>query len=120
MVKAKDLKRHNKYIEVAKKLSMKSKMNHGHGCVLVYRKKIISVGYNDYSFQNIKKFSMHAEANAILSALKMGYGGILCDCKMYVIRIGPNDTLKYSKPCRNCCKYIAKHNISKVFWSVDD
>lgn len=42
---------------------------------------------------------------------------------LYVIRIGPNETLKNSTPCRHCCLELYKNkkiNINKIYFSNSD
>jgi deoxycytidylate deaminase len=73
--------------------ALKSTMNHKHGCIIMYRNKIISTGYNyfkgrlsnNYSDDYIpNKYSIHAEKDAIL---KIKDKSVLKNCKIYVIRL---------------------------------
>lgn len=109
--------RQNYYMEIASKIALKSVMNHKHGAILVYKKQIISSGYNYYHGEN----SVHAEI-ATITRMQKRFRKNLSECEMYVVRIGPNDLnchLKYSKPCYNCQNFIAKNKIKKTYYSTN-
>lgn len=73
------------------------------GCVIVYKDKIISRGYNR---RNIDKNTLsHAEMNAIRKASKKLGDWRLDDCEMYV-------TLE---PCQMCAGAIVQSRIKKVY-----
>ena len=117
--------RHLKYIELLREQGKKSKMYHRHGACLVYRNKVISVGYNSMSHLNgyttraDNLYSVHAEVSAIREFLRLAprmglKKNILKDCTLYVVRIGKESMdypLKLSKPCKNCMNFIKKYNI---------
>ena len=98
------------YLNIAAKIAIKSPGNpHKHGAIIVYKDTIISSGYNHY----IKGNSMHAEVSAI-SKINKKYKGILNECDIYVVRIGPNsfnNPLKYSRPCLDC---IIQHHMNMI------
>tara|TARA_B110000483_G_C17879909_1_gene421307 strand:- start:91 stop:624 length:534 start_codon:yes stop_codon:yes gene_type:complete len=119
-----NLKLHQQYyFDVASNIAKNSNMFQKHGCVIVYKKTIIASGYNSYSYNSKIKFSIHAEIIAINNAVKNCNKEILCDSKLYIVRIAPetksNYLLKYSKPCLNCQKYINKFNIKKIYYSTN-
>lgn len=131
----KELPRHQRFIEVAKKVGLKSTLEHKHGACIVYRNKIVSTGYNymlgqcNESYENHPKLlSIHAEVAAIKEFLRLGPRNgynkqTLKDCKLYVVRIGKesmNHPIKLSKPCKNCENTIKRFNIPKVYFSMDD
>ena len=105
------------YLNIAAKIASKSPVyTHKHGAIIVYKDIIISSGYNFY----IKGNSMHAEISAI-SKINKKYKGILNECDIYVVRIGPNsldNPLKYSRPCLDCENTIIKYNIKNVYYST--
>jgi len=104
------------HVEFATYMATKSQMNHQHGCVIVHRGKIIATGYNKPLRPG---YSIHAEADAISKAKKILPATEMKNCKLYVVRIGNDQMpLKYSRPCNNCCKIIAKSKIGKVFYST--
>lgn len=111
--------RQQHYLRIAAETALKSDMNHKHGAVIVHKKTIIAYGYNYFDFNNL--ISIHAEVDA-LSKIKGKYKDILCQCELYVARIGPenlNSHLKYSKPCNNCQNYISKKCIKKTYYSTN-
>ena len=106
------------FLNEAFNLAQKSDMNFNHGCVVVYRGRIIGRGYNTYIDSNFNQVSIHAEVSAIDDALKRVSAEELKKCELIVIRI--NKTAEYclpSKPCCNCSRYINKFKIKKVFHS---
>jgi len=118
------LKLHQKYyFNIAANIAKSSNMFQKHGAIIVYKKNIIASGYNSYSYNNKKHFSIHAEIIAINNAIKSYNKEIVRDSKLYIVRIAPETKseylLKYSKPCLNCQKYINKFNIKKIFYSTN-
>jgi tRNA(Arg) A34 adenosine deaminase TadA len=104
-------------------LAHKSNLTQKHGCVIVKKNQIISCGYN-FKLKNNAKFlkrddtdaySVHAE----ISTLKKVKQIDLTNCEMYVVRIGPHCTLKYSLPCQVCSCSIQEHGIRKVYYSIN-
>ena len=107
--------KHFRFIDVAIKEANKSTMLHKHACVIVNKKKIVACAHNVYL--NSTAYSIHAETNAI-NQLKKYTQKDIKHCAMYVVRIGPNMTMKYSKPCTNCMRTINTLGISKVYYST--
>ena len=105
------------YLDIAAKIASKSPVYiHKHGAIIVHKDIIISSGYNFY----IKGNSMHAEKAAI-SKINKKYKGILSECDIYVVRVGPDsleNPLKYSRPCLECESTIIKYNIKNVYYST--
>jgi len=121
MIKSK----HNYYLQIAKEVATKSLLNHQHGCVIVYKNKIVSSGYNRISNNNNKIYgSLHAEIDAILNLVKMNKfqnKTIRNNCSLYVIRIKQGTKeLKMSKPCKKCIHKIQKYNIGQTYYSTND
>lgn len=119
-----NLKLHQKYyFDFAANIAKNSNMFQKHGSVIVYKKTIIATGYNSYSYNSKKNYSIHAEIIAINNAIKNCNKEILSESKLYIVRIAPetksDNMLKYSKPCLNCQKYINKFNIKKIFYSTN-
>ena len=73
------------------------------GCVITYKDKIISRGYNKRILEN--SVLSHAEINAIKKANKKIGDWRLDDCEMYV-------TLE---PCQMCSGAIIQSRIKKVY-----
>jgi len=107
------------FIDNAVSMAKKSNMNQKHGCVIVYKNKIISLGFNQTVIPC--KFSIHAEQAAINKAKKILTRTELKNCRLYVVRIGQDsmeNPLKYSKPCPNCSMYIHNAGIKTVYYST--
>ena len=109
-------KYHQKYLEIAEKIS---ELSHAKkkkvGCILVKNGVIISDGYNGtptgYENEcedcdgNTKWYTLHSEANAITKLVKIG--GISSE----------NSTLYTTlSPCKECSKLILQSGISSVIY----
>jgi tRNA(Arg) A34 adenosine deaminase TadA len=106
------------FFDEAYNQALKSDMNFNHGCIVVYRGKIIGRGYNTYINSNCNdKASLHAEVRAIDDALTKVNACELKRCKLVVIRVNKGGQCVNSKPCNNCTSYINKFCIKKVFHS---
>lgn len=115
-----DITRKNElFMERAAEVALKSSMQQKHGAVIVYKNNIIGSGFNyicDYMCNN---YSIHAEVAAISSLFYNKK--ILEFCDIYVVRIAPafNNSLRNSKPCRNCTNFIKKYNLRNTYYSCD-
>lgn len=111
------------FLRRAAELAARSSVcHHRHGCVIVRNGVIISEGYNYHTNHMEHQFTIHAEVDAL-----QRIGGkkkkILCECELYVVRIGTDgmgQPLKYSKPCPDCTRAILKSGIKKVYFSTND
>lgn len=113
-------KKKNEYIELAKKLAVRSEVTASkHGAVLVMGNKIIGMGYNRYSTNNKKRLTIHAEVSAIIDAFKKKIHDF-SNATLYVIRISNkcHCELQMSKPCKLCTPFINKMRINRVYYSV--
>lgn len=117
--------KHYYFLNKASQVASNSLLGHKHGCIIVYKGKIISQGYNHRAFKN-QANSIHAEADA-LNKLNKKYKTrkILRDCTMYVVRITnkleeTNNIFKMSKPCEKCTKKIIDYGIRKTYYSTDN
>ena len=116
---AKMSSKHLDFINIATEVAKKSPMTQKHGCIVVYKNKIISSAYN-FTPSAIQDRSVHAEVNALKKVKHKSF--LFKDCSLYIVRIGPDSSmnaLKYSKPCTNCTNYINLCNIKKVFYSTN-
>lgn len=105
------------FLRIAASVALNSQMNHKHGAIIVYKKNIISSGFN----YCIGDLSIHAEVHAI-SKLKGKERELLNECDLYVVRIGTGqfkNVLKYSKPCYDCQNLICKKGIKKIYYSTN-
>lgn len=116
--------KHYYFLQIAKEEAKKSVLNHRHGCVIVYKNKIVSCGYNKVTnYTNNNYRSIHAEKDAIINLTKIKKfqnKNIKNKCSLYVVRIKPNTfELKHSKPCKDCIKTIIFNNIGQTYYSTD-
>lgn len=114
------------YLEEARKIAEKSILTHKHGCVIVYRNKIIAWGNNVRVDTGEKEFtSIHSEESAInmfMSVVKNSkYSINRSECKIYIVRINnsvtSNQTYKNSFPCRRCRKRIETSGIQRILFT---
>ena len=93
----------NKLIDVAKKVSMKSK----HAAAIVNKNKIISIGYN-YSIPKKNGYhTIHAERDVLTKCKKTKIKG----SSLYIIRLNKsNKKFLLSKPCPMCLSLIKTFN----------
>lgn len=108
------------YVNDAIEAAKKSTMLQRHGCVIVYKNKIISTGVNTTVYSC--NFSIHAEVDAINKAKKFLTKSEFKKSKLLVVRIGQdsmNNPLKYSKPCPSCMKCIHDIGIKKIFYTTN-
>lgn len=106
------------YLKIAAEVARKSPMTQKHGCIIVYKKKIIATGYN--TMPDMFNRSLHAEINA-LNKVK-NKQNVLKDSDLYIVRIGTdsyNNVLKYSKPCEHCTREIIQNKVRKVYYSTN-
>lgn len=115
----KENKYHEKYLEIAEKISELSYANRKKvGCIIVKDSVIISDGFNGTptGFENncedfdgnTKWYTLHAEANAITKLVRNG--GISAK----------NATLYLTlSPCKECAKLILQSGITKVIYSEE-
>jgi deoxycytidylate deaminase len=113
--------KHEKFILTASTLALKSNQNHKHGCVIVYKGKIISTGYNWSELGNDFIYTKHAEFDCIskIKRLRNKNKVLFNECSLYVVRINDDHNLRNSKPCNNCFDYMFKCGIKKIYYSDD-
>lgn len=111
----------NTFLNLAKEEALKSECKIKVGCIIFYKKNVISCGYN--KFRAAKKLhpkfvkwkgSIHAEVDAILKAR-----ADLKGASLLVVRINNKGEMRLAKPCVNCMKYIEHVGIKKIYFSVD-
>jgi deoxycytidylate deaminase len=101
--------------DLAQELAKKSDMEKSkHGAVIVNGKKIIGMGYNRYC-QNKKCYTIHAEVDAILNAIKKYGKESLYNSELYVIRISKEDHI--TRQSRHDC---SRHDCSRHDYSRHD
>ena len=124
------------YFKKAKEISKISNFNKIHiGCIVVYKNKIISRGYNSYrthpiqkqydiyrSLSNIKgvepKHFMHAEINALnqIKKINIKWNKV----KIYIYREGLDGKLLNCRPCPSCINFIKNLKICDIYYTTND
>jgi len=101
---------------------------------VVYRNKIVSVGYNrkkSHPFQakyakNSEAIFLHAEVHAIKNALREIPVEDLSKCELYITRVKrPRSHSEgfiwgLSKPCPGCERAIAEFGIKRTIYTCDE
>ena len=108
------------FVSVAIEEAKRSPMTQKHGCVVIFRNKIVAVGHNK-PVEPFPLTSIHAEVNALMKAKKLLKKSELKQSKLLVVRIGTDsmdNPLKYSKPCKVCESFIDKLGIQMVYYST--
>ena len=102
------------------------------GCVVVYKRHVISVGFNSNKTHPIQKLynkerfdsdstphSLHAEITALLF-LKDRKDIKWSDVELYTYRENKRGELRMSKPCKSCMALIKDLGINKVHFTIND
>lgn len=101
---------------------------------VVYRNKIISIGYNrmkSHPFQakyakNSEAIYLHAEIHAIKNALREFPVEELTKCDLYIARVKRPRSYSegfiwgLSKPCAGCARAIAEFGIRRTIYTCDE
>lgn len=125
-------KSHKAYFKAAKVISELSDFPRvSVGCVVVYRHKIISSGYNSNKTNptqkrlNIHRFNVdtpatiHAEVAALLPLINRKDINFN-DVSLYIYREYKNGNPALSKPCPSCLALIRQLGIRKLYYSGDN
>ena len=121
------------YFDKAKNISFLSDFKQIHiGCVAVYKKHIIGVGYNtnkthplqfvynkyrDLEWNGIQpKAKLHAEMMCLLSIKDLDID--FSKVKLYIYREDKNGHLALSKPCGGCMRAIKDLGIKEINYTV--
>ena len=108
------LSKHHIYFEIAVREALKSEIAHKHGCVIRNQKsgKIMAKGHNKYTHRKCFKnyYSIHAEVDVInkCRSIDLKKNKVI----MYIVRIGNNGAVQYSKPCVKCQKLLIKKKVT--------
>lgn len=109
-----------KFFDLAKKLAkLSNHHSYKHGCVIVDKDKIVSVGTNllkTHPKSNHPWNMVHAELAAILDHKFIDLKG----CHAYVYRENLNGVIGNSKPCKYCEAVLKEAGIKKVFYTIEN
>jgi deoxycytidylate deaminase len=122
--------KHIRYLKLAEAVSKFSDYKpYKIGCVLVYKKQILSVGHNtnkshpiqkEYnSFRNLYGSNInhkaHAEVICVSRAMKLGVD--LSNCTLYIFRQHKDKTWAMARPCAGCMEFIKDQKISTIVFT---
>ena len=126
-----------KYFSFAKNVSIHSdfcgsKVSRNTGCVMIYKNRVISVGWNisrehpvqkkynkDRGFDtSISKNSLHAEMYALIKSddLDIDWSKV----KIFVYREHADGSTAMAKPCSACLMAIKDRGIKTAFYTTDN
>jgi|TARA_R110000851_G_scaffold141324_2_gene279164 deoxycytidylate deaminase len=125
--------RHSKYINLLSQIAINVEpvAQARIAACIVYRKNIISVGFNQkktHPFQqkyckNNKSIFLHAETDAIKNAINKIELDKLAKSILYICRvkiINNKFTFGIAKPCDGCMRAISNFDIEKVYYTLDN
>ena len=111
--------KHDKYFDLAKRLSLKSDhCRYCIGCVIVKKSKVVGVGYNQLKTHPKSPHdynTIHAEFSAILGVPVADLKG----ATVYVYRENKKGELALAKPCKHCQKMLEGCGVKTVYYTVD-
>ena len=106
----------NKHMEMAINVAKTSKCRFKHGCVVVYRGKVVSSATNKQLLvpndRTWRRSQVHAEAAAIAAARKYSNGATV-----YVARVDNDGQPMDSKPCKRCESLLSRYGINQIIWT---
>lgn len=128
----------NKYFKLAKNASEFSECDIKIGSVLVYKNKIISVGWNtNKSNPLMKKYNkyrstkdrifnvdlhqngLHSECMCLKTALKT-FSGDLRKCSIFVYSETKNGSTRLSRPCMACYMFLKDLGIKNIYYTTNN
>lgn len=107
-------------LNLAVKAAQTSEHTWKHGAVVVKSGRVLSIGINkqrNAEMQNYAKqyetcFTVHAEVDA-LSRIPDANG-----VTIYIARVNKHGEERYSAPCENCAKYLAKRGVKNIIYTT--
>ena len=123
------------YFSKSKSVSFLSDFKQVHiGCVAVYKKQIIGVGYNtnkthpiqmkynkyrDLEWNGIQpKAKLHAELMCLLNIKDLNID--FTKVKIFIYREDKNGHLASSKPCNACMRAIKDYGIKDIYYTINN
>ena len=108
------------------------------GAVIMYKSKVISVGYNTTKSNPIQKAynvyrnangreydverqnnGLHAEIMALQHATR-SFKGDLSKCSIFVYSKRKDGNTRLTKPCRGCSKRLEELGIKNIYYTTDN
>lgn len=109
-----------RFFELAKRISQKSPSKYKLGCVIVYKNKVVNVGFNDMNKTHPKANSAYKTLHAEIDALIGLEHNIAKYCVVYLYREYKNGKPALAKPCSTCELALKRAGIRHVFYTTDD
>ena len=118
--------RSKRLFEFARKMAMMSEYGKfRHGAVLVKHGAVMSAGLNKdkpcsfgerFRPKELGEATVHAELSAILNVPRQQTE----NADLYVVRVGANNDVRNSKPCRMCQAALRFVGVKRVYYSGED
>jgi deoxycytidylate deaminase len=106
--------------ELAKKVSYKSPSRYKLGCVIVNKKQIVALGFNDMAKTHpkvpLRHKTLHAELHALIGTSWRDTKG----CTAYVYREDRTGKKANAKPCPMCELALRQAGIKFVYYTHED
>lgn len=128
-----------RYFKLAKNASTFSDCKIKVGAILVYKNKVLSVGYNTsksnpiqkmynkYRNQNgIRQFDVDKQNNGVhaeimcLQHVTRLFKGDLSKCSIFVYSETKNGSTRLIRPCMACLKYITELGIKNIYYTTNN
>lgn len=109
-----------RFFEIAKKLSRKSTYWHKLGAVIVYKNRLIGLGFNNPSKTHTRSNNFYKTIHAELSAIINAGQDSLEGCEIYVYREHADGSPALSKPCKCCRQIIESVGIKKIHYTTNN
>ena len=119
------------FFKIAKNISSLSDYKQKLGCVLVYKHRVISTGYNSHSkchslqarldkerYGQDTPGYLHSETMALLPFIQNNID--LSGATIFTYRSRKDGSLGLSRPCCRCMKLIKQCGIKKIYYTTDD
>jgi len=123
---------YNKDLEILRSLSCLAKVHKSHAgaricAAVVYKNEIIVVGFNKRKThplmlkfsKNKSRIFLHAETDAIKTAIKYLKENEMKKSSLYVCRVLKNGAWAISKPCEGCMNMIENFEINRIVYSCN-
>lgn len=124
--------------QLAKNASMFSDCEIKVGAILVYKNRVISVGYNTSKSNPLQKAynkyrtkdgriydtdkqnnGLHAEAMCVKNAIRL-FNGDLSKCSIFVYSEKKDGSTRLSRPCGACQKILLDYNIHNIYYTTNN
>lgn len=94
---------------------------------VVFRDRILGLGVNQYKSnplqlkyaRNPDSIFLHAEIDAIRSALRRAKVELMPKCDLYIIRIRGENIFGNARPCPGCMRAIEEFGFKRIIYSGD-